>query len=119
MVRNYQALTGRTDITDSKEVYLLARAGDPAALASFRKLAYWLGIGIGIVITALDPEKVLIGGGVVSAGKLLLDPVAEEARRWSHPIPFAGCRIEKAALGNNAGLVGAAAWARLKAGHRG
>ncbi len=119
MVRNYQALTGRTDITDSKEVYLLAKAGDPAALASFRKLAYWLGIGIGIVITALDPEKVLIGGGVVSAGKLLLDPVAEEARRWSHPIPFAGCRIEKAALGNNAGLVGAAAWARLKAGHRG
>jgi glucokinase len=119
MVRNYQALTGRTDVTDSKEVYLLAKAGDPAALASFRKLAYWLGIGIGIVITALDPEKVLIGGGVVSAGKLLLDPVAEEARRWSHPIPFAGCRIEKAALGNNAGLVGAAAWARLKAGHRG
>jgi glucokinase len=115
MVRNYQALSGRTDVTDSREVYLRAKAGDPAALESFRKLAYWLGIGIGIVITSLNPEKVLIGGGVVSAGRLLLDPVLAEAKRWSHPIPFAGCRIEKAALGNDAGLVGAAAWARLKA----
>ena len=115
LVRNYQALSGRTDVTDSRDVYLRAKAGESAALESFRKLAYWLGIGIGIVITSLNPEKVLIGGGVVSAGKLLLDPVVEEARRWSHPIPFAGCRIEKAALGNDAGLVGAAAWARLKA----
>jgi len=115
MVRNYQALSGRTDVTDSREVYLRAKAGDPAAVESFRKMAYWLGIGIGIIVTALNPEKVLISGGVVAAGRLLLDPLAEEARRWSHPISFAGCRIEKAALGNDAGLVGAAAWARLKA----
>jgi len=119
LVRNFQALSGRTDVADSKEVYLLAKAGDPAALASFARLAHWLGVGIGIIVTALNPEKVLIGGGVVSAGKLLLEPVVDEARRWSHPIPFAGCRIEKAALGNDAGLVGAAAWARLKAGRRG
>lgn len=119
LVRNYRALAGRTDVTDSKDVYLRAKAGDAAARESFRQLAYWLGIGIGIIVTALDVEKVLIGGGVVSAGRLLLDPVVEEARRWSHPIPFAGCRIEKAALGNDAGLVGAAAWAGLKAGRRG
>jgi glucokinase len=119
LVRNYRALAGRTDVTDSKEVYLRAKAGDAAARESFRQLAHWLGIGIGIIVTALDVEKVLIGGGVVSAGRLLLDPVVEEARRWSHPIPFAGCRIEKAALGNDAGLVGAAAWAGLKAGRRG
>jgi glucokinase len=115
LVRNYQALSGRTDVADSKEVYLRAKAGDAAALESFRKLAHWLGIGIGIVITSLNPELVLIGGGVVSAGQLLLDPLLEEARCWSHPIPFAVCRIEKAALGNEAGLVGAAAWARLRA----
>ena len=119
MVRNFQALTGRTDITDSRDIYLLAKAGDPAALESFRTLAYWLGIGIGIVINMLNPGMILIGGGVVSAGKLLLGPVAEEARRRSHRISFAGCRIGKAALGNDAGLVGAAAWAHLKSGRRG
>src|SRR5512138_597980 len=116
LVRNYKALSGRTDVSDSREVYLRAKAGDQAALESFGKLAYWLGIGIGIIVTALNPEKVIIGGGVVSAGRLLLDPVAAEARRWSHPTPFAGCRVEKATLGNDAGLVGAAAWAGLKAG---
>jgi glucokinase len=119
LVRNFQALAGRTDVTDSRQVYLLAKAGDRAALESFRRLAYWLGIGIGIVINMLNPGKVLIGGGVVSAGRLLLGPLEEETRRRSHPISFAGCRIERAVLGNDAGLVGAAAWARLKAGRRG
>jgi glucokinase len=118
MVRNFQALSGRTDVADSRQVYLLAKAGDKAALESFRILSYWLGIGMGIVINLLNPEKILIGGGVVSAGKLMLGPAIEEARRRSHRISFAGCRIEKAALGNDAGLVGAAAWARLGAGVR-
>ncbi|MCU0243639.1 MAG: ROK family protein [Acidobacteria bacterium] len=113
LVRDFRALTGRTDVTGSKQVYLLAKGGDAAALESFRRLAYWLGIGLGTVINLLDPELILLGGGVVSAGRVLLDPVVEEARRRSNPLSFAGCRIEKAALGNDAGLVGAAAWARL------
>lgn len=113
LVRDFRALTGRTDVTESKQVYLLAKDGDAAAMESFRRLAYWLGIGLGTVINLLDPELILLGGGVVSAGRVLLDPVVEEARRRSNPLSFAGCRIEKAALGNDAGLVGAAAWARL------
>jgi glucokinase len=119
IVRNYQAIAGRTEVADAREVYRLAKAGDPAALESFRKCAYYLGIGLGIVINLLNPEKILIGGGVVSAGQVLLGPAIEEARRRSHRVSFNGCRIEKAALGNDAGLVGAAAWARLKAGIRG
>jgi glucokinase len=115
LVRDYQALSGRTDVTDSREVFVRAKTGDPAALESFRKCAYYLGIGLGIVINLLDPEKILLGGGVIAAGKLLLGPTVEEARRRSHRISFADCRIEKAALGNDAGLVGAAAWARLGA----
>jgi glucokinase len=118
IIKNYQALTGQTDVADSRDVYLLAKAGVPAALESFKKCAYYLGIGLGIVINFLNPEKILIGGGVVSAGNFLLGPAVEEARRRSHRISFAGCRIEKASLGNDAGLAGAAAWARLKAGNR-
>ena len=118
IVRNFRALTGRTDVSDARAVYLLARAGVPAALESFQKCAYYLGIGLGIVINFLNPEKILVGGGVVSAGKFLLGPAVEEARRRSHRVSFAGCRIEKASLGNDAGLTGAAAWARLKAGNR-
>ena len=119
IVKHYRALAGRTDVSDARAVYILAKAGDPAAIESFRRCAYYLGIGLGIVINFLNPEKILIGGGVTSAGKYLLGPAVEEARRRSHRITFAGCRIEKAALGNKAGLIGAAAWARLKAGRRG
>jgi glucokinase len=119
IVKHFRALTGRTDVSDARDVYLLAKAGDPAAIESFRRCAYYLGIGLGIIINFLNPEKILIGGGVTSAGKYLLGPAVEEARRRSHRISFAGCRIEKAALGNKAGLIGAAAWARLKAGRRG
>ena len=118
IVRRYRDLTGRADVADSKDVYRLARAGDRAAVESFRRCAYYLGIGLGIVINLLTPEKILIGGGVASAGKLLLGPAVEEARRRSHRVSFAGCRIERAALGNDAGLIGAAAWARLGAGGR-
>jgi glucokinase len=118
IVRNYRALTGRTDVDEAREVYLLAKAGDAAARESFTRCSYYLGIGLGIVINFLNPEKILVGGGVVSAGKFLLGPAVEEARRRSHRVSFAGCRIERAALGNDAGLVGAAAWARLKAGGR-
>jgi glucokinase len=115
IIRNYLALTGTREAVTSRDVYLLARKGDKAALESFARCAYFLGIGLGIVINFLNPEKILIGGGVVSAGKYLLGPTVEEARRRSHRVSFACCRVEKATLGNDAGLIGAAAWARTQA----
>ncbi len=111
IVRNYQALSGTGGPVTSRDVYLLARKGDKAALESFARCAYYLGIGLGIVINFLNPERILVGGGVVSAGRYLLAPAVAEARRRSHRVSFACCRIEKAGLGNDAGLIGAAAWA--------
>jgi glucokinase len=115
IVKNYLSLTGSRDPVTSRDVYLLAKKGDKAALESFARCAYYLGIGLGIVINFLNPERIIIGGGVVSAGKYLLAPAIDEARRRSHRVSFACCRIVKAALGNDAGLIGAAAWARAKA----
>lgn len=111
IVRDYQALTGTSSPVTSRDVYLLAKKGDKAALESFARCAYYLGIGLGIVINFLNPEKILVGGGVVSAGRYLLAPAIMEARRRSHRVSFACCHIEKAVLGNDAGLIGAAAWA--------
>jgi len=111
LVKNYLSLTkGRGPVT-SRDVYLLARKGDRAALDSFARCGYYLGIGLGIVINFMNAEKIIVGGGVVAAGKYLLRPAVAEARRRSHRVSFACCRIEKAALGNDAGLIGAAAWA--------
>lgn len=91
-----------------------ARDGDPIAISAFHKTANWLGAGIASLSVILDPECVIIGGGVIDAGEILLAPTREALIRnmpfaYKHPHP----EIIAASLGNNAGLVGVADLARL------
>jgi glucokinase len=73
----------------------------------------WLGVGIANLVAAYDPGRIVIGGGVSEAGALLLDPALQAFRR---NLTGRGYRPEAqlvlAALGNQAGLVGAADLAR-------
>ena len=102
-----EGLTGKA-ITDA------AREGDAVALAAFNTTAQWLGAGIASLSVILDPECVVIGGGVIDAGEILLKPTREALER---SMPFAGKHpypeIIAAQLGNEAGLVGVADLARL------
>jgi glucokinase len=118
IIRHYQTLSGQVGSLTTKEIYLRARQGDEAAREAFARAGRWLGVGLGIIINFLNPAKILIGGGVVAAGRLLLGPVIAEARRQAHPVLAACTKIEKASLRNDAGLVGAAAWSRTAAGRR-
>ena len=99
-------LTGK-DITDA------AREGDSVALAAFNTTAQWLGAGIASLSVVLDPQCVVIGGGVIDAGDILLEPTRAALIRY---MPFAGKHpypeIIAAELGNEAGLVGVADLAR-------
>ena len=93
-----------------------ARDGDPAAIELFEDVGRWLGIGLANLAAALDPGTFVIGGGVSAAGELLLRPARESFRRTLtgrgfRPEP----RIVQAALGPEAGLVGAADLARMGA----
>jgi glucokinase len=119
IVRNYQAFSGRDEALTSEEVYLRAKAGDSDARQSFAKAGYYLGIGLGIVINFLNPEVVLLGGGVMTTGEFLMGPAVAETRRRCFKAAFACCTIGKAVLGNDAGLVGAASWARSRLAGRG
>ncbi len=90
-----------------------AMDGDPAAVELFHEVGRWLGIGLANLAAALDPGLFVIGGGVSDAGDLLLAPARESFRRTLTGRgfrPFAS--IVKAALGPEAGLVGAADLAR-------
>lgn len=90
-----------------------AKSGDPLAISLFRRLGTYLGEAIASIASILDPEKVIIGGGVIEAGDLLLQPARDALART---VPFGDLRpipeILPAALGNNAGLVGVADLAR-------
>jgi len=86
-----------------------ARAGDQGAVQQLAELGRWLGEGIASLTEILDPEVVVIGGGVSEADDLLLDPIREAfgsqlVGRGFRPIP----EVRKARLGNRAGLIGAA-----------
>ncbi|HST65307.1 MAG TPA: ROK family glucokinase [Mycobacteriales bacterium] len=92
-----------------------AREGDPAAVEIFTTMGRWLGRGIASLAAALDPSVVVIGGGVSEAGELLLRPAQETfaanlTGRGFRPV----APIRLAALGPDAGLVGAADLARRR-----
>lgn len=91
-----------------------ARAGDEIALGLLELLGERLGIGIANAINTLDPDVVAIGGGVSSAGELLLEPAARVAR--SYVLPGVGERTEirLAKQGAKAGVLGAALLAKLE-----
>ena len=112
IVRKYQALAGSGAPVTTEDIYYRAKEGEPAAREAFARAGYYLGIGLGMLINLLNPEKILLGGGVMTTGEFLLSPAVEEARKRSYPATFACCEIERASLGNDAGLIGAAAWGR-------
>ena len=91
-----------------------AKEADPIALAAFNTTGQWLGAGIASLAVLLDPECIVIGGGVIDAGEILLAPTRESLERT---MPFAGKHpypeLIAAELGNDAGLVGVADLARV------
>ena len=91
-----------------------AKAGDELALAAFYKQADWLGLACASYSLIIDPEAIIIGGGVADAGELFLAPVREAMRKY---MPFAEShvppKIIAAKFGNDAGLIGAADLVRV------
>ncbi|MEV7184904.1 ROK family glucokinase [Streptomyces sp. LS1784] len=90
-----------------------AQDGDPTATELLYEVGTWLGVGIANLAAALDPGRFVIGGGVSEAGDLLLGPARDTFRRTLTGRGFRPeATIVHAALGNEAGLVGAADLAR-------
>ena len=98
---------------DGPGVTEAARTGERWALEAFDEVGGWLGVGLAGLVSALDPELVIVGGGLSEAGDLLLEPAR---RAFSDRLPGHGFRDEPrivgAALGPDAGCIGAAALAR-------
>ena len=93
-----------------------ARDGDATATELLGEIGQWLGIGIANLAAAFDPGVFVIGGGVSAAGDLLLEPARTTFRRHLTGRGYRPeARIVGAALGNEAGLIGAADLARRDA----
>jgi glucokinase len=90
-----------------------AHEGDPTARELLAEIGNWLGVGIANLAAAFDPGTFVIGGGLSAAGDLLLAPARETFKRQLTGRGYRPeARIVAAALGNDAGLIGAADLAR-------
>ena len=91
-----------------------ARAGDALAISAFARAGEYLGIGVANYLAIFDPSVLIFGGGVSQVGDLLFKPFEESLRRHVlHPHYLDNLVITKAALGDDAGLLGALALARM------
>jgi glucokinase len=87
------------------EVSRLALGGDADAVQAVQEIGRRLGVGVASLVNALDPDVVVIGGGLIALGDLLLEPARVAAR--SQALVGDRVRIEPARLGPEAGMVGA------------
>ena len=101
---------------EQEQIADAALKGDPLAKSAFERAGYYLGIAVANFLAIFDPSIVVFGGGVSQVGDLLFKPFNESLRKHVfHPHYLDELVITKAALGDDAGLLGALALAGMKA----
>jgi predicted NBD/HSP70 family sugar kinase len=96
----------------AEEIYHAAVSGDAIAMETFATTGRYLGIACANLINLLNPQAIVIGGGVMGSGDFLLQPAIEEARRRAFASAFRDCSIVQSLLWPDSGLIGAAMLAR-------
>lgn len=100
-------LQGREDLT-AKTIFDAGKNGDELALEIFRRMGVYLGIGLANLINILNPEMIVIGGGVVNGWDLFAKHMHQQVEERAFPLLAARVKIERAKCGDDAGLLGAA-----------
>jgi glucokinase len=103
---------------DGTAVTKAAIAGDETSIAVFELIGGRLGVACATFANIFQPNAIVVGGGVIAAGDLLLDPARREIRERALN-PMNETPILEATLGNDAGMIGAAALARTELERRG
>jgi glucokinase len=102
-------------VISARQIAEAAGAGDTLAISAFERAGYYLGIAVANYLAIFDPSILIFGGGVSQVGALLFKPFKESLRKHTfHPHYLDQLVITKAALGDDAGLLGALALARMK-----
>lgn len=95
------------------DIFEAAKRGDEVAGEVFRKMGGYLGIALSGLINVLNPEVIVIGGGVAAGWELFISHVRDEIGRRAYSEPARRARLVPALLGDDAGILGAARTAFL------
>lgn len=89
-----------------------AKDGDELANEVVEETAYYIGLGLTNAVNLLNPEMIIIGGGIAQAGDILFEPIRRVVTERALPYSAGACRIVPAQLGDDAGVIGGAVLAR-------
>src|SRR6266404_5121627 len=92
----------------AEEIYGAGMKGDELALEVFRRMGVYLGVGLANLINILNPEMIVIGGGVASAWELFQKHMHREIAERAFPVPAREVKVVPGECGDDAGLLGAA-----------
>jgi glucokinase len=95
------------DLTAEK-VYRAAQSGDELAADVFHRMGIYLGIGLANLVNILNPEMIVIAGGVANGWDLFAKEASQQMRERAFPLPASRVRIKRGECGDDAGLLGAA-----------
>ena len=93
-----------------------ARRGDATARGVLEEVGTNLGRGVASIICLLNPEVVVLGGGLAGAGEFILRPLRRAVRQWGQPLASRQVRIVRSRLSEDAGILGAARYAFMCSG---
>lgn len=91
-----------------KDIADAALEGDALSLEVFEETGYYVGLGIASMVNLLNPELVVVGGGIALSGDLIFDPIRRSARANAIKTLMDACPIVPAELGDDAGIFGGA-----------
>lgn len=110
---------GDPDRVDAPVVFAAAARGDPVAVSVVAKAAQALGAGVANLINLCNPELIILGGGVLEAGEILMEPLRRWARFYAFEGAFTRTRIVRSAFTKESGVQGAAALFLYERGYTG
>ena len=90
------------------DVYQAGKSGDELALEIFRQVGFYLGIALADLINVLNPEVIVIGGGVSAGWELFIHHVQAQIRNRAFREPAERAKLVRAELGDDAGILGVA-----------
>lgn len=103
----YEIIDRKIDKLEAKDIFDAAKQGDNFSLEIVDYETEYLAMGIGNILNILNPEVIVIGGGVALAGDILFNPLKEKLKKYVLPVALEDLKIVPGVLGNEAGIKGA------------
>lgn len=103
----YTMIEGNITGLEAKDIFDAAKEGDIFSLDLVDYEAEYLAMGIANILNIINPETIVLGGGVALAGDILLEPLRKKLEKYALPVTLEGLKIVQGVLGNEAGIKGA------------